>query len=39
MIAALPVRAIWSLQLVRRQKVALVFIMSVGWLYVDTDLL
>jgi hypothetical protein len=35
MIAALPIRAIWRLQLVRRQKIALVLILSLGWLYVS----
>ncbi|KAH4070919.1 hypothetical protein HBI70_209700 [Parastagonospora nodorum] len=31
MIAALPVRAIWRLQIVRSQKIALVMILSLGW--------
>jgi hypothetical protein len=32
LIAALPVRAIWRLQLVRRQRLALIAILTVGWL-------
>jgi hypothetical protein len=32
LIAALPVRVIWQLQLVRRQKIALVAILTLGWL-------
>jgi hypothetical protein len=31
LIAALPVRVIWRLQLVRRQKIALVAILTLGW--------
>jgi hypothetical protein len=32
LIAALPVRAIWRLQLVRRQRIALIFVLTLGWL-------
>jgi hypothetical protein len=32
LIAALPVRGIWQLQLVRKQKIALIAILTVGWL-------
>jgi hypothetical protein len=32
LIAALPVRGIWRLQLVRRQKIALITILTLGWL-------
>jgi hypothetical protein len=35
MIAALPIRAIWRLQLERRQKIALIGIMTLGWWYVS----
>lgn len=31
LIAALPVRSIWRLQLVRRQKIALIGILTVSW--------
>jgi hypothetical protein len=31
MVAALPIRAIWRLQLERRQKIALIGIMTIGW--------
>jgi hypothetical protein len=34
LIAALPVRGIWRLQLVRRQKIALIVILTLGWLWV-----
>ena len=33
MVAMLPVPAIWRLQLVRRQKIALVCLLCVGWMY------
>jgi hypothetical protein len=39
LIAALPVRVIWRLQLVRRQKIALVAILTLGWVYVYIVLL
>jgi hypothetical protein len=32
LIAALPVRAIWRLQLVQRQRIALIFVLTLGWL-------
>ncbi|PVH99345.1 hypothetical protein DM02DRAFT_711795 [Periconia macrospinosa] len=32
LIAALPVRGIWRLQLVRRQKVALIAVLTLGWI-------
>ena len=32
LIAALPVRGIWRLQLVKRQRIALIGILSLGWL-------
>jgi hypothetical protein len=35
LVAALPVRAIWRLQIVMRQKIALLFILTIGWLYVS----
>ncbi|EAT87840.1 hypothetical protein HBI56_117970 [Parastagonospora nodorum] len=31
MIAALPIRGIWRLQIVRRQKIALIFVLTLGW--------
>jgi hypothetical protein len=31
MVAVLPIRAIWRLQLERRQKIALIAIMTLGW--------
>jgi hypothetical protein len=35
MVATLPVPAIWRLQLVRRQKIALVCLLCIGWMYVS----
>jgi hypothetical protein len=35
LVAALPIRAIWRLQLERRQKIALIGIMTLGWWYVS----
>jgi hypothetical protein len=34
LVAALPVRAIWRLQLIRKQKIALIALMTLGWSYV-----
>ncbi|KAH7389284.1 hypothetical protein DE146DRAFT_724657 [Phaeosphaeria sp. MPI-PUGE-AT-0046c] len=31
LIAALPVKGIWNLQLVRRQKIALIMVLTLGW--------
>jgi hypothetical protein len=33
LVAALPIRRLWKLQLPMRQKIALVSIMTIGWLY------
>lgn len=35
LVAVLPVRAIWKLQIAMRQKLALLFILTIGWLYVS----
>jgi len=32
MIAVLPIRGIWRLQILRRQKIVLIFILTLGWL-------
>jgi hypothetical protein len=32
LVAVLPVRAIWKLQIAMRQKLALLFILTIGWL-------
>jgi len=32
LVAVLPVKAIWKLQIQMRQKVALLFILTIGWL-------
>jgi hypothetical protein len=32
LIAALPIKGIWQLQLVRRQRIALIAVLTLGWL-------
>jgi hypothetical protein len=34
LVAALPVRQLWKLQIAMRQKIALLLILTLGWLYV-----
>jgi hypothetical protein len=34
MVAALPMKTIWSLQMAQKQKLALTAILTLGWLYV-----
>jgi hypothetical protein len=36
LVAALPVRQIWKLQIAMRQKIALLAILTLGWLYVHS---
>lgn len=33
LVAALPVKVIWDLKLPRKQKIALLTILTIGWLY------
>lgn len=39
LIAGLPVRAIWKLQIPRRQRLALMGVLTIGWLYVYSNLI
>jgi hypothetical protein len=32
LVAVLPIKAIWQLKIAKRQKVALLFILTLGWL-------
>lgn len=34
LVAALPIRPLWKLQIAMRQKIALLGILTIGWLYV-----
>ena len=37
LVAILPIKSIWELQMQRTQKIALLVILSLGWLYVLLD--
>jgi hypothetical protein len=39
LVAALPVRAIWRLQIAMRQKIALLFILTLGWFVVVVSII
>jgi len=38
LVAVLPVRQLWTLQIPKRQKIALLIILTLGWLYVSRPL-